>query len=123
MSGTASIYDNSGNGYGCGFIGLLNSPPCSGTFMPIVFDSPETLSVSLSLYEEWAMQTVSGGNYGASLSERCCSFEFFNDQEQPLTGVSFSFGPAPGELPTPEPGTFLLLAGVGIAGLVRRLLR
>jgi hypothetical protein len=96
---------------------------CYGIFMPFVFGTPETLDVSLSLWAEESDATFSRHNFGVGLSLGCCSFEFFDDQWQPLTGVSYTFVPAPGETPTPEPGTFLLFAGAGCAGLVRRLLR
>jgi len=91
--------------------------------MPLVFDTPETVSVSLSLYLVEGAAQFDDDSFEGGAIEGCCSFEFFDDQRQPLTGVSYTLVPAPGETPTPEPGTFLLFAGAGCAGLVRRLLR
>jgi hypothetical protein len=92
--------------------------------MPFVFDTPETLSVSLSLSGSQGAAQFDHNYFVGGAIEGCCSFEFFaNQHEPPLSGVSYTLVPAPGETPTPEPGTFLLLAGAGCAALVRRLLR
>lgn len=124
MGGNASIADNSGNGCGIGILAPSQNTQCYGTFMPFVFGTPETLEVSLSLSANETDSTFSPHNFGVSLTLVCCSFEFFADQhEPPLSGVSYTLVPAPGETPTPEPGTFLLFAGAGCACLVRRLWR
>jgi hypothetical protein len=121
LSGGAWIADSSNNGCGLGMLEVLSSDSCSPN-MPFVFDTPETLSVSLTLNE--GVMATDLYIHSSSINVGCCSFEFFaNLNEPPLTGVSYTLVPAPGEMPTPEPGTFLLFAGAGCAGLVRRLLR
>jgi hypothetical protein len=122
VSGGASIGDNSGNG--CDFNLLYSVSSCGNTFMPFVFDTPETLSVSLSLSGSEGAAQFDDDYFVGGAIEGCCSFEFFaNLNEPPLSGVSYTLVPAPGETPTPEPGTFLLFAGAGCASLLRRLLR
>ena len=121
-TGDASIGDYSGNG--CSFNLLYSVSSCGNAFMPFVFDTPETLNVSLSLSGSQGAAQFDHNYFVGGAIEGCCSFEFFaNQHEPPLSGVSYTLVPAPGETPTPEPGTFLLLAGAGCAALVRRLLR
>jgi hypothetical protein len=119
VGGSASI-ESSSNSCGFTILEVLNSSSFCPPNMSFVFDTPETLAVSLWM-SEYLMGDDLYVHYGG-ISVACCSFEFFDNGLEPLTGVSYTFVPAPGEMPTPEPGTFLLFAGAGCACLVRRLL-
>lgn len=106
---------------GCSFESYSDVHPPQNCQVPFVFGVPQTLTLSLSAsasagpYTDQAGATGSaGGPYGFP-----DGFVFFNDQGQPLSGVTYTFVTT--DLPpsaTPEPGTLPLLTAVACAAFI-----